>query len=193
MSVTATVSPRPGLFPEGTAVEAFPLTATNLERVEERVPIPAPTATGVIASGKVELAGLTKEVMYVLEGVVDEVQTITVKATKGKFKIKFEGKETAAIKYNATAKEVEEALEALENVAVGDVEVTGGPGDATGTKPYVVKFLKAWAGTNVGAMTTIVTELEEGTKTATVATTTQGSKGGPGGTQVTCMFQAPES
>jgi hypothetical protein len=189
MAVTQTVTPKPGLFPDGTAVEVFLQHETDVERREGRVPIPAPTTTGVIASGAVEVTA--EPGSYVLMGVVDEVQSVVVKATKGKFKLKFEGKETAGIKYNATAKEVEEALEALSNVAAGDVEVTGGPGDATGTKPYVVKFLKAWAGTNVAAMTADVSELEEGTKTVTITTTTQGSKAGSGGTEVTCMFTIP--
>jgi hypothetical protein len=188
MTVEATVSPRADVIPEGAAVQAFLKTEAEVERRENRVPIPAPAANGVIKEGKVTLKGLAALTDYVLEAVVDEVQTITVKATKGKFKIKYAGQETAAIKYNATAKEVEEALEALSNIGAGEVEVTGGPGDATGTKPYVVKFLLSASGTNVAAMTTVVTELEEGTKTATVATKTEGSKGGPSGIQRSYLF-----
>lgn len=187
--MSTTIKPKPGLFPEGTAVAAYPKNTTDVERREKRVPIPAPAATGVIKEAKVAMTLAAGD--YVLVGFVDEVQSIQVKATKGKFKIVFEGQTTSAIKYNATAKEVEEALEALSNVAAGDVEVTGGPGDATGTAPYVVKFLKAWAGTNVAQMTTIVTELEEGTKTATVTTTIQGSKAGAEGIQRTCLFNVP--
>jgi hypothetical protein len=188
MSVSRTVKPRARIFPDGTAVGAYLKTAAEVERREGRHAIPAPAATGVMSSGAVTLTGLEPSTDYVLIGFVDEVQTITVKATKGKFKIKFSGQETAAIKYNATALEVEEALVALSNIAAGDVSVTGGPGDATGTKPYVVKFLKAWSGQNVPVMTTVVTELEEGTKTATVATTTEGSESGEGGIQRTCLF-----
>ena len=189
-TATVTVTPKPGLFTEGTAVHAVPLNEADVERREGRKPIPAPVDTGVITDGSVEITA-EKGAFYVLFPVVDESQSVTVKATKGNFKLTFEGKQTAAIKYNATAKEVEEALEALSNVAAGDVEVTGGPGDATGTKPYVVKFLQAWSGKDVAAMTTDVSELEEGTKTATVATGTGGSEAGPGGSETTCIFYIP--
>lgn len=189
MSVERTVTPRPALFPDGTAVQAFLKTDAEVERRQGRVPIPAPKANGVIKSGKVTLKGLDASTDYVLTGVVDEVQSIKVEAVKGKFKLKFEGQETAALNFDATAEEVEEALEALSNVAAGDVEVTGGPGDEEGTKPYVVKFLATWSGKNVGAITAVTTELEEEPKKVTITTTTQGSKGGTGGVQVSCLFR----
>lgn len=183
------VTPKPGLFPDGTAVQAFLARETDVERREGRVPIPDPAANGVIASGSVEIEAASGS--YVLTGVVDELQSVKVEAKKGTFKLKFEGKETAAIKYNATAKEVEEALVALENIAAGEVEVTGGPGDETGSKPYVVKFLGSWSGKNVGAMTADASGLEEGVKKATVSTSTEGSKAGAGGVQRTCLFTIP--
>lgn len=180
------VTPKPGLFPEGTAVEAFNARTTDVERREGRVPGPEPAASGVIKNGQVEITAEPGD--YVLVGVVDELQTVTVKAKKGKFKLVYAGQTTAGIKFNATAKEVEEALVALSNIAAGDVEVTGGPGDEGGTKPYVVKFLGALAGTNVAQMTAETTELEESPKTVEIATTTQGSKAGEGGHEVTCLF-----
>lgn len=105
---------------------------------------------------------------------VDEVQEIQVKATKGNFKIAFDGETTGNIKFNASAAEVQAALEALSNVDPGDIVVTGGPGDATGTTPYVLTFGGQYAGTNVPAVTTDESGLEEGTKKATVTTKTAG-------------------
>lgn len=183
---TKTVKPKAGLFPEGTAVQAFPARTSEIERREGRPAAVAPTDTGVITNGSVEITGAAGR--YLLEAVVDEVQSVTVKAKKGKFKLVYSGQTTAGIKYNATAAEVREALEALSNIAAAEVEVTGGPGDEGGTKPYVVKFLKTLAGTNVAQMTAVTTELEEEPKTVEIKTTTQGSSAGAGGIQRTCLF-----
>jgi hypothetical protein len=182
------VTPKPGLFPEGTAVEAFDARTTDVERREGRVPGPSPAASGVIKEGQVELTA--EPGSYVLVGVVDEVQSLKVDATAGKYKLKFEGQTTADIKFNATAKEVEEALVALSNIAAGDVEVSGGVGNSGGTKPYVVKFLGAYAGTNVPTLEVAAGSeaLSGGGAAATVSTTTAGSKAGEGGREVTCLF-----
>lgn len=60
---------------------------------------------------------------------VNEVQTITMNdghaATGGTFTITFDGQTTGAINYNATASAIVTALEALSNIAVGDVDVSG--------------------------------------------------------------------
>jgi hypothetical protein len=185
-----TVTPKPGLFPEGTAVAAYPKISTELEQKMSTVPIPAPSATGVISSGAVTLADLPEGAAYVLVGFVDELQSVKIDATGGQFKLTFEGQQTANIAYNATAAKVREELEALSNIAPGDVEVTGGPGNSGGTTPYVVKFLLAYAGTNVGQMTVAngTSPLSGGGAAGTVTTTTQGSKAGAEGIQRTCLF-----
>jgi hypothetical protein len=113
---------------------------------------------------------------FTTEAGVNEKQTVQVKAKKGKFKLTFAGQQTAAIKYNATEEEVKAALEALSNIGVGDVAVTGGPGDETGSAPYVVEFKGQYAAEDVETMTADVTELEEGTKTVTIATEVAGKE-----------------
>ena len=52
------------------------------------------------------------------------------------------GGETPPLPYNATASEVETALEALPSIGGlgGAVKVTGGPGNATGSSPYEITF-----------------------------------------------------
>lgn len=70
-----------------------------------------------------------------------DTQAITVVATSGTFKLTYSGQQTSALQYNATAAQVQAALEALSNIAPGDVLVTGGPGDIQGSEPYVITFL----------------------------------------------------
>jgi Domain of unknown function DUF11 len=67
----------------------------------------------------------------------NEVQDITVNATGGTFTLSFAGEKTVSLPYNATESQMESALDAIKSV---NVTVTGGPGDATGSTPYIVTF-----------------------------------------------------
>jgi len=91
------------------------------------------TATAALASG-VELPA------------VNEVQRIQQNATGGTFQLTYAGQTTATIAYDATAAAVESALEALSNIAPGDVAVTGGDLD---TNAVDVEFTGALAATDV--------------------------------------------
>ena len=78
---------------------------------------------------------------------LDALQSITVNATAGKYKLSFGSggpgiSETAEIEATASAAEVQVALDAIANVSAGggSVTVTGGPGDSGGTHPYLVRF-----------------------------------------------------
>jgi hypothetical protein len=102
----------------------------------------------------------------------NEIQTITVNATDGTYTLTFDGQTTAAIDYDATAATVQAALQALSNVAPGDVIVTGGPG---GTAALAVEFSGTYDGTDVAAMTADSGSLTGGTSTAAIATTRAGS------------------
>lgn len=107
----------------------------------------------------------------------NEVQEVQVKGTKGTFILSFDGHETEPIKFNATAKEVEEALEKLSNIKAEDVAVTGGPGDKEGTKPYSVEFKGQYSGKDVSELEADATGLAEGeTKTVTITTKTAGAE-----------------
>lgn len=81
----------------------------------------------------------------------NQVQNITVTATAGKFYLEFLGGKgqigqehstTKSLGSSATDEEVKAALEELSNIKEegGKVEVKGGPGDATGSKPYQITF-----------------------------------------------------
>ena len=84
------------------------------------------------------------------ETAVNEVQVITLNGspTGGTFTLTYSGQTTGTIAYNASAATVDTALEALSNIGVGDVAVTGSAGG-----PYTVTFGGALAATNVAAMT----------------------------------------
>ena len=123
---------------------------------------PFPKAASV-ADGKVKDAGK------------DEVQKVTVKGEGGTIKWTFSGKQTAALKYNATAAELRAALETLDNVDSGDVTITGGPGDAAGTTPYIVSFGGQYVDKNVAQITADVSSLTGTGKGVTIETTTAGS------------------
>jgi hypothetical protein len=100
-------------------------------------------------------------------GTSEEVQTVTEGGSGlTSFTLTFSGQTTAAIPAAATAAQVQAALEALSNIAVGDVVVTGNAGG-----PYTVKFQGSKANTDVAQMTATPTG---GTGTVTVATATAG-------------------
>jgi hypothetical protein len=102
---------------------------------------------------------------------VNERQTVTVVATGGTFTLTFSGQTTnPPIAFDATAAEVEAALEGLSNLDPGDVTVTG---DAGG--PWTVEFEGARADTDLAQMTGDAANLAGDGASVTVATPTQGS------------------
>lgn len=130
---------------------------------------------GYIPSGT-PLAKITATGLYGPYSVTDEVQTLTEGGSGlTSYTITYAGQTTASIDDDATAAEVQAALEALSNIAPGDVTVTGGP---LASGPFTVTFGGTLADTNVAAMTTTPTG---GTGTVTVATTTAGGTEGSGG------------
>jgi hypothetical protein len=101
----------------------------------------------------------------------NERQTIGAHdSTGGTFTLTYSGQTTAAIAWNANAATVQAALEALSNVAPGDVAVTGGPLPAQTT----VEFKGAIGESNVTQMTSNGTNLTGGSDTVPIATTVAG-------------------
>lgn len=132
---------------------------------------------GYIPSGT-PLAKQTSSGLFGPYSVTDEVQTLTVGGSGlTSWTATYSGQTTASLDDQATAAEVQAALEALSNIGVGDVTVTGAAGG-----PWTVTFGGALADTNVAQMTTTPTG---GTGTVTVATTTAGGTEGSGGLE-TC-------
>lgn len=102
----------------------------------------------------------------------DEVNT----ATEGgagltSYTLTVNGQTTASIDDDATAAQVQAALEALSNVAPGDVVVTGS------TNPIVMRFV--WGGLLAGTNVALSSTPTGGTGTVVIATVTEG--GQPGG------------
>lgn len=119
-------------------------------------------------------AGVSEDVVATYGG-TNEAQTVTITGTPtgGTFTLTFAGQTTAPIAYNAAAAAVVSALEALPNIATGEVTATGGALPGT---PVVVTFGGTYAGINVPQMTA-TGALTGGTTPAVAVTTTT-----PGGT-----------
>ncbi|HVY95889.1 MAG TPA: hypothetical protein VHA54_02905 [Solirubrobacterales bacterium] len=85
-------------------------------------------------------------------GATNGTYRLTVRADSGTFRIKagLSGQATEPLAYDASAAQVQSALEALPSVGPGNVSVTGGPGDEFGDTPYVLTFVGALAGHSVG-------------------------------------------
>lgn len=101
----------------------------------------------------------------------NEVQTLTVTGapTGGTFTITWSGETTGALAYNATAAQVQTALEALSNIAPGDVVVTGAAGG-----PWTLTWGGTQLGENVAAPTTTESFTGGTSPDITIATTTAG-------------------
>ncbi len=142
---------------------------------------------GYVPSGTV-VAQLASGLYGPYGGNASEAQTVTITGgpTGGTVTLTLAGQTTAAIPYNATAAAVQTALEALSNVNVGDVTVTGGPGPAT---PWVVTFGGQYAGENMPEMTASGASLTGGTSPA-IAVTTTTAGGGAGGTAAGFLFSS---
>ncbi|MFH9425957.1 hypothetical protein [Streptomyces sp. NPDC017529] len=118
--------------------------------------------------------------------VTNEVQTLTVTGgpTGGTFTITWSGQTTAALAYNATAAQVQSALEALSNIAPGDVTVTGSAGG-----PWTLTWGGTQLGEDVAAPTTTESFTGGTTPDITIATTTAGGAAtASDGTQVFAGF-----
>lgn len=115
----------------------------------------------------------------VVDSAGDEVQRITITGspTGGTFTLTYSAQTTTGIPRNATAAAVQTALEALSNIAPGDVVVTGGPGPDI---PYTVEFTGTLGHTNVAQMTATPTFTGGTTPAIAVTTVQSGSPSAPG-------------
>ncbi len=88
-----------------------------------------------------------------------QLATITGGPTGGTFTLTYGGQTTADIPYNASPAQVQAALEALSNVAPGDLSVSGSPG-----RSYSISFSSAYlTGTTATNITASGTNLTGGT------------------------------
>lgn len=80
-----------------------------------------------------------KSAAFVVQAELDEVQTvqITGSPTAGTFTLTFGAQTTATLNWNATAAQMQTALQALSSIGAGNCLVTGGPGPGTA---FTVEF-----------------------------------------------------
>ena len=119
------------------------------------------------------ITGVTRA--YTIDGYdpgVNEVQRLTVTGTPagGSSAVTFSG-QTATVPFNTTAGALQTLLEALSNIAPGDVACTGGPWPGTAID---VQFMGAYASTNVPTMTKVDSFTGGSSPTLTVTTPTSG-------------------
>ncbi len=110
---------------------------------------------------------------------VNEVQKVGVDATGGGYTLTFGGKTTVLLGYNESAAHVETALNSLTTIggAGGSVSVSGGPGDAGATHPYVITFGGSLASTNVAQLSANGASLTGGGHSVAITTVTGGGTG----------------
>ncbi|MFI2620383.1 hypothetical protein [Streptomyces sp. NPDC018584] len=139
----------------------------NLHWVEASKYQPDRKLKSGIPLGKITASGLYAP----YAAVTNEVQTLTVTGapTGGTFTITWSGQTTTALPYNATAAQVQTALEALSNIAPGDVTVTGNAGG-----PWTLTWGGTQLGEDVAAPTTTESFTGGTTPDITIATTTAG-------------------
>lgn len=123
------------------------------------------------------------------QAAVNEVQKLafSITPTGGSFKIVFEGETTAAIPFSASAAGVQSALEALSNVGVGNVSVSGAIDDTTG---LTITFIGTLGGSNRDQISITENVLTAAT-TITPSTFTQGSKAKTGLINLTATQSGP--
>jgi hypothetical protein len=80
----------------------------------------------------------------------NERQRLDSSAAVGTFTLTFSGQTTVSLAWNATAAQVQSALEALSNIGVGDVAVSGGP---AGSATMPIEFTGALGESNQPAIT----------------------------------------
>jgi hypothetical protein len=147
---------------KGSSVRAEQVTHLLIDGLTVRFTREEASVSGAI------LAQETQESVTISAG-RNEVQLVTKGThTGGTFTLTFEAQTTGTIDWDASAAEVQTALEALSNIAPGDVIVTG---DEQG--PWTVTFTGALAASNRTQMTIDGTLLTGGAGEA-VTTVTQG-------------------
>lgn len=131
------------------------------------------------------LLGMFPDDGQTLSSLTDEEQLLTKSGTVsgGTFTITYDGQTTAALDFDATNAEVLAALEALSNLAPGDIHLEGGP---VNTSPLRIIFEGTLKGTNVTQIT-----VDSGSLTG--GGTYDPSTSVAGGAAITSIAQRPVS
>lgn len=132
----------------------------NFAGAYENVNVPLMTAASIDLICEVD-ADTSVTTMQIGVLPVDEVQILSLptQPTGGTFTLTYSGQTTAAIAYNANAAAVQSALEALSNIAVGDVVCSGGALPGT---PVIITFAQNLGDQDVSLITGDGTSLTGG-------------------------------
>jgi hypothetical protein len=160
-----------GLLP---ALICICVSATPAAAKEVRLPKPP---IGAFAEPKSLAVDQGTHEVYAVDG-RSEVQRIKVSATAGSFKLKFGTETTGDLSFDAKASEVRDALRTVACGGGPCLIVEGGPGDAGGSKPYVVSFAGSLETTDVEQIECLAgTPPLSGGSGCTVETTVSGVNG----------------
>jgi hypothetical protein len=133
-----------------------------------------PDAGTIVPVGvRFSVVGSTQPFYTVTATDANENQKVVVDATSGNFTLTFDGQTTANILYNASANDVLSALEALSNIAPGDVVVTSPVASS-----WIIKFTGVYAGVNVPVLIGADVDLMGGGDAITVTTLNAGGTTG---------------
>jgi hypothetical protein len=103
------------------------------------------SASALAAAPAWELSSIHGPTNVPLVPTVNQRDEMVVQGSFGKLVLEVGGQEKT-VEFNASAEEVQKALEKFSAIGKGNVLVTGGPGDPTGSKPYFIEYLGALAG-----------------------------------------------
>ncbi|HEX7059192.1 MAG TPA: hypothetical protein VF176_05005 [Solirubrobacterales bacterium] len=109
----------------------------------------------------------------------NQTQSVAIYATGGTFALEFGGEVTGQIAFDADASVLEQKLNELPSIGGvgGVVTVTGGPGNASGSTPYLVTFGGAQGGANQPLLVVDNSGLTGSGATSFVQTTNLGGTG----------------
>ncbi len=130
----------------------------------------AASAVAAVPSAGWSLHSVAEPTNFNAADTQDTMHRLTVGATEGTYKLQFGFGEdtTAPIQWDASAVEVQAALEALPEVGTGNVSVTGGPG---GSAPYAITLDGALSGGYLGFLNVEEDLLRDGAAQGTATTT----------------------
>lgn len=117
-----------------------------------------------------------RTVVPVIQAEYDEVQSVTITGspTGGTFTLTFGGQTTSALNWNATAAQMQTALQALSSIGANNALVTGGPGPGTA---FQVEFAGTLGFAGQALITLTTNSLTGGTSPSVAIARTQAGAG----------------
>jgi hypothetical protein len=141
-----------------------------------RLALAGPLA-GAAVGDKLYITAENEVLRNVEDAGTNEKQSVKVDGTGGTHRLEFDGELTDKLAPALTAAELLAEMEELGNIQPGDLEITGGPGGAGGTTPYIFIFKGQYEDTDVPVLISVEEELTGGGAAVTITTTVAGVAG----------------